>query len=121
MCCGEFAGVGVGAACASCDGVPPVSGGKVPGARLVVWPVDLGASGSETESGGRGGGALPGVFRWEEANRARNTIHHRVTNLRRDGLHKRTTRPTATIGTVVVDDVNMAGMLRHTAARPVDR
>jgi hypothetical protein len=44
-----------------------------------------------------------------------------TTNLRRDGLHKLTTRPTATIGTVVVEDVNMAGMLRHTAARPVDR
>jgi putative transposase len=60
--------------------------------------------------------------RWEEANRARNTIHHRVTNLRRDGLNKLTTGPTATIGTVVVEDVNVAGMLRHhTAARPVDR
>jgi putative transposase len=43
--------------------------------------------------------------RWEKANRARNTTHHRLTNLRRDGLHKLTTCPTATIGTVVVEDL----------------
>jgi putative transposase len=51
--------------------------------------------------------------RWEKANRQRNTIHHRVTSLRRDGLHKLTTGLATTIGTVVVEDLNVAGMLRN--------
>jgi putative transposase len=57
-------------------------------------------------------GARPSK-RWEKANRARNAIHHRVTNLRRDGLHKVTIGLAATIGTVVVEDLNVAGMLRN--------
>ncbi len=51
--------------------------------------------------------------RWEKANKQRNTIHHRVTNLRRDGLHKLTTGLAATIATVVVEDLNVAGMFRN--------
>jgi putative transposase len=51
--------------------------------------------------------------RWEKANRQRNTIHHRVADLRRDGLHKLTTGLAATIGIVVVEDLNVAGMLRN--------
>ncbi|HEX9338666.1 MAG TPA: IS607 family element RNA-guided endonuclease TnpB [Pseudonocardiaceae bacterium] len=51
--------------------------------------------------------------RWEKANQQRNTIHHRVANLRRDGLHKLTTGLAATIGIVVVEDLNVAGMLRN--------
>jgi len=51
--------------------------------------------------------------RWEKANRQRNTIHHRVTNLRRDGLHKLTTGLATTIGTVVIEDLNVAGMLHN--------
>jgi putative transposase len=51
--------------------------------------------------------------RWEKANRARNAIHHRVSRLRRDGLHKLTTGLATTIGTVVVEDLNVAGMLRN--------
>ena len=49
----------------------------------------------------------------EKANQQRNRVHHRVTTLRRDGLHKLTTGLAATIGTVVVEDVNVAGMLRN--------
>ena len=38
---------------------------------------------------------------------------HRVANLRRDGLHKLTTRLAREYGTVVVEDLNVAGMLRN--------
>jgi len=36
-----------------------------------------------------------------------------VVNARRDGLHKLTTKLAATFGTVVVEDLNVAGMLRN--------
>ncbi|WP_307675380.1 RNA-guided endonuclease TnpB family protein [Streptomyces sp. V4I2] len=51
--------------------------------------------------------------RWEKANAERNRIHHRVANLRTDALHKLTTRVRAEYGTVVVEDLNVAGMLRN--------
>ncbi|WP_274559749.1 IS607 family element RNA-guided endonuclease TnpB [Streptomyces spiramyceticus] len=51
--------------------------------------------------------------RWEKANQARNKIHHRVANLREDTLHKMTTRLAAEYGTVVVEDLNVAGMGRN--------
>jgi putative transposase len=51
--------------------------------------------------------------RWEKANAARNKIHHRVANLRTDALHKLTTRVRAEFGTVVVEDLHVAGMLRN--------
>ncbi|MEU2246109.1 IS607 family element RNA-guided endonuclease TnpB [Streptomyces sp. NPDC019224] len=51
--------------------------------------------------------------RWEKANRARNKVHHRVANLREDSLHKLTTRLTAEYGTLVVEDLNVAGMGRN--------
>jgi len=51
--------------------------------------------------------------RWEKANRQRNRVHHRVADLRRDGLHKLTTGLATTIGTVVVEDLNVAGMLKN--------
>ncbi|MGX1673339.1 IS607 family element RNA-guided endonuclease TnpB [Streptomyces sp. NPDC055400] len=51
--------------------------------------------------------------RWEKANTARNKVHHRVTNLRADALHKLTTALAAEYGTVVVEDLNVAGMLRN--------
>ncbi|MFU8855301.1 RNA-guided endonuclease TnpB family protein, partial [Micromonospora sp. SL1-18] len=40
-------------------------------------------------------------------------MHHRVANLRADGLHKLTTDITGEYGTVVVEDLNVAGMLRN--------
>ena len=49
----------------------------------------------------------------EKANRERNKIHHRVTNLRTDALHKLTTRVRAEYGTVVIEDLNVTGMLRN--------
>ncbi|MHB9862380.1 IS607 family element RNA-guided endonuclease TnpB [Streptomyces sp. YIM S03343] len=51
--------------------------------------------------------------RWEKANARRNRVHHRVVNLRADALHKLTTAVTAEYGTVVVEDLNVAGMLRN--------
>ncbi|MGW9027701.1 IS607 family element RNA-guided endonuclease TnpB [Streptomyces sp. NPDC055722] len=51
--------------------------------------------------------------RWEKANAARNRVHHRVANLRADALHKLTTAVAAEYGTVVVEDLNVAGMLRN--------
>ncbi|MGW0761976.1 IS607 family element RNA-guided endonuclease TnpB [Streptomyces sp. NPDC002814] len=51
--------------------------------------------------------------RWEKANAERNKIHHRVANLRVDALHKLTTRIRNEYGTVVVEDLNVAGMLRN--------
>jgi putative transposase len=51
--------------------------------------------------------------RWEKANAARNRVHHRVANLREDALHKLTTAVAAEYGTVVVEDLNVAGMLRN--------
>ncbi|MGW8994750.1 IS607 family element RNA-guided endonuclease TnpB [Streptomyces zhihengii] len=51
--------------------------------------------------------------RWEKANAARDRIHHRVTNLRKDGLHKLTTAVAAEYGTVVIEDLNVAGMLKN--------
>ncbi|WP_247797704.1 IS607 family element RNA-guided endonuclease TnpB [Crossiella sp. S99.2] len=51
--------------------------------------------------------------RWRKANRERNKIHRRVVNLRRDGLHKLTTGLAIATGTVVIEDLNVAGMLRN--------
>ncbi|MET7764073.1 IS607 family element RNA-guided endonuclease TnpB, partial [Streptomyces sp. NPDC005393] len=51
--------------------------------------------------------------RWEKANAARNRVHHRVANLREDALHKLTTAVAAEYGTVVIEDLNVAGMLRN--------
>ncbi|MEU5403337.1 IS607 family element RNA-guided endonuclease TnpB [Streptomyces sp. NPDC005963] len=51
--------------------------------------------------------------RWEKANAARNKVHHRVANLREDALHKLTTAVAAEYGTVAVEDLNVAGMLKN--------
>lgn len=56
--------------------------------------------------------------RWERANASRNKMHHRVANLRADALHKLTTALVAEYGTVVIEDLNVAGMLRN---RPLAR
>jgi putative transposase len=47
------------------------------------------------------------------ANAARNKVHHRVANRRRDGLHKLTTHLAREYGTVVLEDLFVAGMLRN--------
>jgi putative transposase len=51
--------------------------------------------------------------RWRRANQARNRLHQRVANLRADGLAKLTTALAAHAGTLVVEDLHVAGMLRN--------
>ncbi|GAB3798509.1 IS607 family element RNA-guided endonuclease TnpB [Micromonospora zhanjiangensis] len=51
--------------------------------------------------------------RWQQASARLGRVHARVANLRRDGLHKLTTRLARQHGTVVVEDLNVAGMLRN--------
>jgi putative transposase len=51
--------------------------------------------------------------RWRKANATRRRLHTRVTNLRRDGIHKLATALAARFGAVVVEDLNVSGMLRN--------
>jgi putative transposase len=51
--------------------------------------------------------------RWLKANAERNRVHHRVANLRADAIHKLTTWIAGEYGTVVFEDLNVAGMLRN--------
>jgi IS605 OrfB family transposase len=51
--------------------------------------------------------------RWHKANQARNKLHHLLAGLRRDGIHKLTTRLAREHGVIVVEDLNVAGMLRN--------
>lgn len=51
--------------------------------------------------------------RWRKANAARNRVHHRVTNLRRDAIHKLTTALAREYGSIVVEDLNVAGMVKN--------
>ncbi|WP_406364606.1 IS607 family element RNA-guided endonuclease TnpB [Streptomyces sp. NBC_00645] len=51
--------------------------------------------------------------RWKKADAARSKVHHRIANLRANALHKLTTAVAAEYGTVVVEDLNVAGMLRN--------
>ena len=51
--------------------------------------------------------------RWERARAEVSRLHARVANQRRDGLHKLTTTLAGTYGTVIVEDLNVAGMLRN--------
>ncbi|MFD0598577.1 IS607 family element RNA-guided endonuclease TnpB [Catellatospora coxensis] len=51
--------------------------------------------------------------RWLKADAERNRVHHRVANLRTDALHKLTTKIRAEYATVVVEDLNVAGMLAN--------
>jgi putative transposase len=49
--------------------------------------------------------------RWRRADAARNRVHHRTAHLRRDAIHKLTTSLAREYGTVVVEDLNVSGML----------
>ena len=58
--------------------------------------------------------------RWATTKAALGKAHARVASQRRDGLHQLTTRLAATYGTVVVEDLNVSGMLANrTLARAV--
>ncbi|MDG9673424.1 IS607 family element RNA-guided endonuclease TnpB [Micromonospora sp. DH14] len=58
-------------------------------------------------------GRVVGSRRWQRAASNLARAHRRVANLRRDGLHKLTTRLAVEYGTVVVEDLNVAGMVRN--------
>ncbi|MGX4653914.1 IS607 family element RNA-guided endonuclease TnpB [Micromonospora sp. SCSIO 07396] len=51
--------------------------------------------------------------RWERASARLGRAHARVANLRRDGLHKLTTRLAREHGTIMVEDLNVTGMLAN--------
>ncbi len=51
--------------------------------------------------------------RWHRACARLGRAHARVRNLRHDGLHKLTTRLAREHATIVVEDLNVAGMLRN--------
>jgi putative transposase len=51
--------------------------------------------------------------RWYRANEQLGQVHHQVASLRADALHKLTAGITAEYGTVVVEDLNVAGMLKN--------
>lgn len=58
--------------------------------------------------------------RWCKSRSRVTRLHAHVANARRDGLHKLTTRLVRASGTVVIEDLNVAGMLRNrTLARHV--
>jgi len=51
--------------------------------------------------------------RWRETRARIGRLHTAVANARRDGLHKLSTRLVRTFGAVVVEDLNVAGMVRN--------
>jgi putative transposase len=51
--------------------------------------------------------------RWRRADAARNKALGKVADQRRDAVHKLTTGLAATYGTIVVEDLHVAGMLRN--------
>ncbi|MFJ2031557.1 IS607 family element RNA-guided endonuclease TnpB [Streptosporangium sp. NPDC087985] len=59
------------------------------------------------------GGRREPSARWSKAKAALGRAHARAAHQRRDGLHKLTTRLATTYGTVVVEDLHVAGMLAN--------
>ncbi|MFI0350898.1 IS607 family element RNA-guided endonuclease TnpB [Actinomadura sp. 9N407] len=59
------------------------------------------------------GGTRPPSARWHQTKAALAEAHARVAGQRRDGLHKLTSRLAATYGTIVVEDLNVSGMLAN--------
>ncbi len=56
--------------------------------------------------------AVPSA-RWRKTHARIARLHAAVANARRDGLHKLSTRLTAAYGTVVVEDLNVSGMMSN--------
>ncbi|MEV4351145.1 IS607 family element RNA-guided endonuclease TnpB [Actinoplanes sp. NPDC049596] len=80
----------------------------VAGARLGA----LGRALSRRQGPDRRTGQQPSK-RWQRASARLRKAHARVANLRRDGLHKLTTRLAREHATVVVEDLNVSGMLKN--------
>jgi putative transposase len=60
-----------------------------------------------------GGGRRQASARWAKAKDALARQHAHVAAQRRDGLHKLTSRLAATHGVIVVEDLNVAGMVKN--------
>ncbi|MFF5206444.1 IS607 family element RNA-guided endonuclease TnpB [Streptosporangium sp. NPDC000396] len=60
-----------------------------------------------------GGGRREASARWRTTKAALGKAHARVAGRRRDGLHQLTSRLAAAYGTVVVEDLHVAGMLAN--------
>ena len=58
-------------------------------------------------------GRRDGSKRWQRAVRAVAKVHGKVTDVRRDAQHKLTTDLTARFGTVVIEDLHVAGMVKN--------
>jgi putative transposase len=56
--------------------------------------------------------AVPSA-RWRKTQARINRLHAAVANARQDGLHKLSARLAGTYGTVVVEDLNVAGMVKN--------
>jgi putative transposase len=59
------------------------------------------------------GGRREPSARWRKAKAALGKAYARVANQRRDGLHKLTSRLASGFGTIVVEDLNVAGMVKN--------
>ena len=58
--------------------------------------------------------------RWRQATAALGKTQGRVADQRKDGIHKLTARLAREYGTIVIEDLNVAGMVKnHCLARPV--
>ena len=51
-----------------------------------------------------------GSNNWHRTRRKMNRLHHKIACIRRDALHKLTTRLAKTHGTIVIEGLNVAGM-----------
>src|SRR3989442_4081996 len=54
-----------------------------------------------------------GSRRWNDTARRLGRAHARVAHIRADAMHKLTTRLARTHGTIVVEHLNLSGMLRN--------
>lgn len=55
----------------------------------------------------------PPSNRWRRANDSRNSVLHKVTNTRETALHQLTRRLSTEYGTLVIEDLNVAGMMKR--------
>jgi putative transposase len=98
---------------------PPRPGRTRPG---VDNPTHLGSAlrklrracrtGSRRRGPDRRSGQAP-ANRWRTANKTRHRVQYRATRVRRDAIHTLTTGLAGEYGTIVVEDLPVAGMLRN--------
>ena len=114
---------------------PPRQPGAVVGVDLGIKTLAVLSTGEEIPSPRRLSGALPKLRRlarkvsrrqgpdrrtgrkpsnrWRRASAELAEAHGRVADQRKDGLHKLTTRLASQFGTIVIEDLHVAGMVRN--------